>query len=854
MNSKTVLNSKTMKAVFDKKRGGLVSLTSPYDDYKTEFLLTPEEFPEYDIDNCQWLGHISGQVKVKENQYKFSTGVLRDTIRIEENENHIKVEYPDVKSESRDLGFSIQSVFSMENELFRWKIRIKNNRDTPLIFSDLNIPLLMNQYFRMDDEFKYDRCALRHTCITGHSSYLYWEKSSGNSPVLLLAPLGDNVLSDLKRESPGSVFGPKGGEGYGYEGLVRAHIVSENPAIPFGVDKTLTVGQGDIAELQFGLSFLENEKMINHTLDEFSLTTLKAVPGMVAPITEDFFIMTRPVSGVVSVYDSKDKILESNEKNGWRVTCIRFGDYGRRYVQVNNENNVSTYCFFITEPIESIIDSHAQFITKNHLETNPEDPCYHGLLIWDMINKERINSTFNPYFEDWWRGGSDDPGLVSGLFLSEKNVYRPVNEEINVLNDYVEDFILKRLTEQPGWRVHRMVPWYTMFEPWAGRGADDVWRAFNYVHVINTMRNMYLIQKQNGYSQLREATQYLRMAYEYKKAMFNYWMFPDGVGASEFGNMGEMILALYLDADLRREGFIQEATELAAIFDKKSAYFNSKKFPFGSEMVYDSTAFEAVYGYGKRINSNHIMTAAARASYSNRGKQPVWYLYCTDLRAGGDTSWNTSYMTQLGAYPILDYTLHQGHIDEDWIMTYYGAYLSGWLIYNSGGYWSNDEENSGATGWITDSSHINFTGQSRKGGFPYINGLVALSGEAALGFFGALRTACSIVIDHSVLGRIGLGCHIRNEEGQENILLKDGISTRFYHVPGRWRVEVDRDRISRISVNNNAVKVEVSSLVSKEHVVTLKVYTIPENGKLSDCIHKFKLKLKNQNASSEFEI
>ena len=151
-----------------------------------------------------------------------------------------------------------------------------------------------------------------------------------------------------------------------------------------------------------------------------------------------------------------------------------------------------------------MIDRHAAFVAKNHLETNEKDPCYHGLLVWDMVNKRRINSTFNPYFEDWWRGGSDDPGLASGLFIEEKNVYRASEEEVKVLNAYVEDFILKRLTEQPGWRVHRMVPWYTMFEPWAGRGADDVWRAFNYVHVINVMYDMYRIQKQHHYSWMRD--------------------------------------------------------------------------------------------------------------------------------------------------------------------------------------------------------------------------------------------------------------------------------------------------------------------------------------------------------------
>ena len=178
---------------------------------------------------------------------------------------------------------------------------------------------------------------------------------------------------------------------------------------------------------------------------------------------------------------------------------MRFGDCGRRYVRVHNGKNIATYCFFATEPVEDIIDRHAAFIAQNQLETDPQDPCYHGILMWDMGNKRRINSSFNPYREDWWRGGSDDPGLAAGLFLADKNVYRVREEEVRVLNAYVEDFILERLTEQPGWRVHRMVPWYTMFEPWAGRGADDVWRAYNYVHVINIMRDMYLIQSRQGY-------------------------------------------------------------------------------------------------------------------------------------------------------------------------------------------------------------------------------------------------------------------------------------------------------------------------------------------------------------------
>lgn len=828
MKNRIILENQRIHAVYDTSLGGFVSLTSPLDQHKADFLLTPEEFPEYDVDVCEWLGNVDGVLLRDGVRIPFYTGGSRKHAETSVSEDCIRVAWP-VRDERGDLlGLTVSCCYRLTDDGLRWDVTLKNQTAADMTFVNLNLPLLMNQYFRNDDDFKYDRVVMRHTCITGHSSYMYWEKSSGNGPVLLLAPLGDAGFDNRLVEKRHPVFGTQYRLGC-YEGLIRACVVSEEPEILVGQPGSLTLAAAGEKTLSFALVMLPDEAQINDALHALSLTTLKAVPGMVGPLDEDFFVMTRPVEAKVILCEPEDTLLDTEVKNGWRVSRLRFGGYGRRWVQVDNGGNVASYCFFATEPVAAMIQQHAAFIARNHLETDPEDPCYHGLLIWDMVNKRRINSSFNPYMEPWWSGGSDDPGLVSGLFLSEKNVYQPVEEEIQVLHAYVEDFILLRLTEQPGWRVHRMVPWYTMFEPWAGRGADDVWRAFNYVHVINTLWNMYRIQKQVKHPLLREANEYLKMAYEYTKPMFNYWMFPHGVGASEFGNMGEMTLPLYLSQDLMKEGFVQEATELAAIFDKKSHFFNSKAFPFGSEMPYDSTAFEAVYGYGKRIGSDHIMRSAARASYSNRGKQPVWYLYSTDLRASSDSCWNTSYMTQLGAYPIMDYTLNEGHINEDWIMAYYGAYLSGWLIYNSGGYWDADEANRGATGWITVSEKINRTDRPmRKDGkllMPLNKGLVVLSGEAGLGFFGALRTACSIVMDHSVLGRIGLGCEIKAEDGREVIIPRDGLAVRFYHVPQCWRVEVEGGSIECIETNGRVVSIRASA-VSRDKL-HIRICTIP---------------------------
>ena len=833
MENMILLKNEALSAVYDKILGGFVSLTSAMDSHKAEFLLTPEEFPEYAVPDCRWFGNLTGRVEADGKEISFSTGAYRNDAHVCLEDGKIDVEYPEIAMEEGGAsgGLKITQQFWLEAAALRWKAQIRNTASCPVLIRELAVPLLMNQYFRKDDDFKYDGCVLRHTCIVGHSSYFYWEKSSGNGPVLLFAPLGDGGLWDLKRERK-EPFGPR----EGFEGLVYACLLSDTSCIGGGQEgRCLQLAPGEEKTFELIFRFLERERQIDEALEELSLTVLKAVPGMVGPVDGEFTVMTRPAEAEPELTDSRDQILDSRMEKGWRVSRIRFASCGRRYLRIRNGENVSHYCFFATEPPEAMIDGYAAFVAKKQFETDPEDPCYHGILMWDMVNRRRINSSFNPYMEDWWVGGSDDPGLAGGLFLAEKNVYRPKEEEVRVLNAFVEDFILKRLTEQPGWRVHRMVPWYTMFEPWAGRGADDVWRAFNYVHVINIMRDMYLIRKQQPYDFLRDAEEYLKMAYEYTKAMFCYWMYPDGVGASEYGNMGEMTLPLYLAEDLKREGMVQEAADMDALFDKKASYFAGKNYPFGSEMVYDSTAFEAVYAYGKRIGNRHIMKAAACASFSNRGKQPVWYLYQTDVRGGGDSGWNSSYMTQLGSWPILDYALVQGHAEEDWILSGFGACLSGWLIYNSGGYWDDDEANRGATGWITIGARINVTDHAPedgrgdgKLGMPLSKGCVILSGEAGIGFFGALRSMCAIVIDHSILGRTGLGCSLEQTEGKERIVLRDGLGVRLYHVPGRWRAEAEGGRMKAVTVSEEGFQVE-GTVISKQGM-TVRIWSIPEEG------------------------
>ena len=190
---KIILENSNMQMTYDIVRGGFVSVKSPIDDYFADFVITPEEFPQYDVENSKWLGTIDGVIAVDGQKQLLEHVFKKEAVSYTIEENKIRA----VNTEN---GLSLTQTFEMKKDMFEWTICLENNGAKDIEVLELNIPLLMDQYFRNDNDFKYEHCVLRHTCITGSSSYLYWEKSSGSTPVLLMLPLGNTQLLNLEKE------------------------------------------------------------------------------------------------------------------------------------------------------------------------------------------------------------------------------------------------------------------------------------------------------------------------------------------------------------------------------------------------------------------------------------------------------------------------------------------------------------------------------------------------------------------------------------------------------------------------------------------------------------------------------
>ncbi len=858
-----LLKNDVIRAKFDSRRGAFVSLKGLAQEEEHEFLLTPEEFPQFDGDDGRWLGSLLVQTEKDGSVFSWNTSDFGEYRMVNGNASFVEAAYP----EGVLGGLSIRESFELEQGAggLVWSFTLQNDSGEPIRVRRLGMPLMMDQYFRKDSSFKYEKNVMRHACISHHSSVIYWAHSNGKMPMLFMQTLGTTALDMFEREETGK-FGSNSTIGEAFEGCFTAYLWHEETECSHIQTAELTLGPGESRTFAVCFSVCSSFAAMVDELERRDNLAAKVLPGMVAPVGDEVIMTVRcgyPVTvksmggvsgdtenrmdGVPEETENRTGGLSGEAENGAEADLVRalptidgknqrfaviLKGYGVRefhlcYQAADGARRVVKIQMFGTETPEKIIQKHASFIAEKQFETDETDPCFHGLLMWDMIHARRVNSTHNPYGADWMRGGSDEIGLVSGLFLSEKNVYQPDISQIQVLDQYVRDFIEKRLTEQPGYRVHRMVPWFTMFDDFCGLGADDIWRAFNYVHVINTYYNMYRLSRLYQIEFLEEPGYYILQAYRYLQAMFSCWMFPDGVGASQYGNMGEMTIALKLADALREEGFCEEAADTDRIVQEKSEFFSQKPYPFGSEMAYDTTAYEAVYAYGKAANDQAVMASAVQAALGNRGHQPVWYLYQTDVRQMGDSNWNDSYMTQLAAWTFYDWVFEQGHVSQELLEAWAAAYYAGWALFNSGGYWDGREENSGASAWITVGERGHFSGIVQNVPWqkdPYRYGCIACSGESSLGYFAALKIAASVVFDHSAAGRIGLGCALYEEKCGTVILPRDGVGRRMYHIPDGWGLRLNRDRMKRVQVRiDGGMEITLENLTGDVHELKLSV-------------------------------
>ncbi len=83
----------------------------------------------------------------------------------------------------------VKMTFKLDGDYLDWTVRLANGTSRPIEIADLAVPFNFAERTPARGEI-YTRKLLRHALIAGHGSWIYWQRSGGDGPYLVMTPMG----------------------------------------------------------------------------------------------------------------------------------------------------------------------------------------------------------------------------------------------------------------------------------------------------------------------------------------------------------------------------------------------------------------------------------------------------------------------------------------------------------------------------------------------------------------------------------------------------------------------------------------------------------------------------------------
>jgi hypothetical protein len=738
---------------------------------------------------------------------------------------------------------------AVEEGSIAWTIGLKNLSDGPIEIGDLAVPLPISSPFGRGRERARGPMLMKHSFISGHGSFLYWTRSDGAGPNLMLVPTenthfeywdtGSQQLPDARAASDASASGVANRARrvfHAYIHSAAAGAVAKSHGTNWRQPHTsLTLApNGQAADARsYGLQFRWADGLdgVRQALVDEGLIDVQVVPGMTVPtdLVARFALRTKhDIHAVEAEHPDATQITPLEPRGDYRLYEVRFRKLGENRLNVYYGNKRQMHLeFFVTEPLETLIKKRGAFIARRQ----HRDPTkwYNGLVAeWNMEsqvllgpdNYDRI-SGFRIYAVT-----CDDPGLSKPAFLAAKNAEHPLQNEVEALDYYIQHFVwggLQMTTDEKyPYAIYGIQDWKR------NRDSDDpgrngrlhIWRCYDYPHIVLMYHSMYRVAKNNPHiTTALPAREYLQRAYGTAMALFTVPYEVERWSAYRTGFYNELVIVDLID-DLAAAGMTAEAGSLREHWERKVDFFvNGRPDLFRSEYPFDSTGFESTHALAKyavqRAAENLAgadgqkgLDAAQRflqrqiaANLFCRGSiEPAYFLLGSDYRGSGGNSYTLTYMSQMGGWALLDYALNFAAKPAADLRLGYASYLSAWALMNTGtpesnyGYWYPGEANDGGAGGGFEPAPFGRTWL----GQPHHRGSWYYACEIDLGYCGALRAARTVLADDPIFGRTCFGGDWRTSDAGIEVTPKDGVRRRFHVMLGdhKLHLELETDRFA----------------------------------------------------------
>lgn len=684
------------------------------------------------------------------------------------------------------------------------RFRVTNVTSTPIELGAVGMPMVFDNIITGRDlDTAHGSASFVDPYVGRDAGYLQVTRLNGKGPALLvlpargspleayvpIAPAGENAASPFTDPTPRSVTF----EGI-YDWTVHSKGYAEQEwrgaATAWNTPTARQVAPGETVE--FGVRFAVSPtiRAIEDTLAREGRPVAVGIPGYILPADQTGSLFVKAPSRIVSVAaEPAGSILTAPApaRGEWQRLTVRPRGWGPARLTITYaDGQRQTVSYFLSKPSAEVSRDLGRFSLSKQWYENPADPFRRspGILSYDR----EANAVVLADSRVWIAGLGDEGGSGSWLGAIMKQLDNPDEGELRAIERFVDTTLVGGLQVEAGDHAGavrkstfffdpRFSSWYPGYDAdpgswswaWPAQEADRLDRSYNYPHVAAAHWALYRLARYHpGLLKVHDWRWYLQHAYLTVTAMDR-----DAKLYSEFGLMVGDVFVDILTA-LEKEGWTQQAADVQRIMRARADHWRGKRYPFGSEMPWDSTGQPEVYAWMRRFGFSPQADLTREVILGYDPAIPSW-AYNGNARRYWDFGTAGKYQrverqvhhygSALNALPLLD-AFRRNPADLHLLRVGYGGMM--------GPISSVDREGFSSTAFHS---------------WPDMMRPDPYSGDFGVGFFGHAYGAATYVVDDPTFGWLCFGGDIDTRGGTIAVVPKDGARSRLFVAPaGRWIV------------------------------------------------------------------
>jgi hypothetical protein len=763
-------------------------------------------------DGYNHLGDLNLRVRTTGGAWRdFASAHARKPIRVLPAGGKILAAADISASMGPDAPVRVERRWVRDGDRLALRFRIVNITAQPLEIGGLGLPMVFDNIITDRDlEQAHAQASFVDPYIGRDAGYLQVTRLNGHGPALLVLPEKGTPLEAYKplknprEDAEHTIFTDRSPRGQTSEGfydwtvhsLAYADREWKNAGEQWNPPTARTLAPGAAMEIGVRLVQAPAIRAIEPTLIANARPVAIGIPGYVVPTDQNARLFVKAPSAIRSISSHPAGAVEARADGmvkGWTRLAINGRKWGPARLTLSYaDGQVQTISYFVTKPLDRTMADLGRFSTNQQWFEGKGDPFGRSPAI--LTYDKEAGKIVDVEPRVWIAGMSDEGGGGSWVAAVMKQLDNPDPAEIVRIQRMIDTTVVGNLQVADGPHAGAVKKSLFYYDPvkfptlypdaekwkswtsWKEKDANDLGRAYNYPHVAIGHWVLYRTARNHpGLVQGHDWRWYLDHAYLTVTAMMR-----DAPYYAEFGLMeGDVFVDIL--KDLKREGLNAEAANMEKLMKARADHWRSLKYPFGSEMAWDSTGQPEVYAWMRYFGYQPQADVTREVILGYDPNIPSW-----GYNGNARRYWDFLYG---GKYPRIERQIH-----------HYGSALNAVPLFDA--YRANPADlhllrvaYGGMMGGITNIDEQGFSSAAFHS-WPDMMKWDPYSGDYGMGFFGHAYAAGTYLVQDPTLGWLGFGGNVTEAGDMIRIAPKDGARARLYIAPARAWITLEAGKIA----------------------------------------------------------